>query len=82
MKFINLLKLILPTEVKVGQVWTYTIKKDNPFEPIVINYQTVLEIRNGWVKYHIVDINGLSYSCSSTCKISYFKIGSKLIKDV
>lgn len=50
--------------VKPGQVWAY--KCTRPFhENDTVEYRTVLEVRDGEVKYHFGGASGIDWDCSA-----------------
>lgn len=70
------------SDIKPGQVWEYR-GNDNPFESPLVCTNTVLDVKDGYVKNQkscIKDANGpIEYITSDS--IRWFLIGSKLIKE-
>lgn len=68
-------KHIASASVKPGQVWQY--KSTLPFhEHDAPQFHTVLEVRDGWVKYNMDDIN-----IASSCSLRAFVIGSTIVSN-
>ena len=64
-------------DLKVGDVWEEKIPESDPFKEAEGNPKTILEIKDGWVKY--ADKN-FQYIVP-TAKCQWFKYNSKKIKD-
>lgn len=63
------------SKIEIGQKYSYTLEKDNPFETPKTSYYRVIDKKGGYVQYvDTVDMDTM------TSSISIFLWGSKLIK--
>lgn len=67
------------TKVEPGQVWTYTIREDNPWGEGLIQTNIVLETKDGWVRYETNTRDGTRLVTSA--RVRWFRAGSKLVKE-
>lgn len=67
-------------KIKPGQVWEYVVREKNPFEERLVKTQTILDVKDGYVKYSYRFSNGSGvYEHVRVEEEGFFRIGNKMI---
>ncbi|MBK8037668.1 MAG: hypothetical protein IPK22_11110 [Verrucomicrobiaceae bacterium] len=75
----RLVRLCLPTKVEAGQVWEYVLPAENPWDKSCTLTHTVIDVKEGWVKYLTVTSDGLKYRDPEIRRVDYFKRQARLV---
>lgn len=67
------------TRIRIGQVWVYTFQESNPFQPSEAVYKTVVEYRQGFIKYSARYSNGTILPDFQVMARRYFLLCASLV---